>query len=121
MRQWHLLAMAEACEREKTLTNIGRLMGCSRQNVRRLADALERRGFVRTAAGPNNAVLLETTERRSGISPPWGRRTPPFSHACFPALRRRKRICFSPCSINCWTGWRQVEQLAESAPAESEV
>ena len=41
MRQWLLLAMAEICDKPKTLSNIGRLMGCSRQNVKNLAAALE--------------------------------------------------------------------------------
>lgn len=121
MRQWHLLAMAEACEREKTLTNIGRLMGCSRQNVRRLADALERRGFVRTAAGPNNAVLLETTERAERYLAAMGP-----THA---AVLTRLFSRFTPAEADTFfslfdkllDGVAQVEQLAESAPAEREV
>ena len=28
MRQWHLLAMTQVCEKPRTLTNIGELMGC---------------------------------------------------------------------------------------------
>ena len=33
MRQWHLLAMTQVCTPPRTLTSIGKLMGCSRQNV----------------------------------------------------------------------------------------
>lgn len=34
MKQWLLLAMTECCPEPRTLTNIGNLMGCSRQNVK---------------------------------------------------------------------------------------
>lgn len=61
MRQWLLLAMAEICEEPKTLTNIGRLMGCSRQNVKKLAAALEKKNFVRLLSGANNSTLVEIT------------------------------------------------------------
>ena len=40
MKQWLLLAMLECCDEPKTLSNVGRLMGCSRQNVKKLADSL---------------------------------------------------------------------------------
>ncbi len=39
MKQWLLLAMAECCPEPRTLTNIGELMGCSRQNIKKLAAA----------------------------------------------------------------------------------
>lgn len=63
MRQWHLLAMTQVCEKPKTLTEIGKLMGCSRQNVKNLASALRKKGFVDFAYGANNAVLIEITEK----------------------------------------------------------
>ena len=44
MKQWLLLAMAGSCPEPRTLTNLGTLMGCSRQNVKKLALALEKRG-----------------------------------------------------------------------------
>lgn len=62
MRQWLLLAMTEVCEEPRTLTNVGRLMGCSRQNVKNLAAALEKKNFVRLISGANNSVLIEPTE-----------------------------------------------------------
>lgn len=63
MRQWHLLAMTQVCEKPKTLTNIGMLMGCSRQNVKNLATALNKKGFVNFIYGANNSVLIEITEQ----------------------------------------------------------
>lgn len=63
MKQWLLLAMTACCPEPRTLTNVGSLMGCSRQNVKKLVSALEKKGFVRLKAGSNNAVLIELTER----------------------------------------------------------
>lgn len=63
MRQWHLLAMTSVCEKPRTLTNIGALMGCSRQNVKNLAAALNKKGFIDFVYGANNSVLIEITEK----------------------------------------------------------
>ena len=62
MKQWLLLAMAECCPEPRTLTNVGNLMGCSRQNVKKLALALEKKGFVRLLLSSNNSVIIELTE-----------------------------------------------------------
>ncbi len=62
MKQWLLLAMTECCPEPRTLTNIGNLMGCSRQNVKKLALALEKKGFVRLLSSSNNSILIELTE-----------------------------------------------------------
>ena len=51
MKQWLLLAMTECCPEPRTLTNVGNLMGCSRQNIKKLALALEKKGFVRLLLG----------------------------------------------------------------------
>lgn len=63
MKQWHLLAMVEFCPEPRNLTNIGNLMGCSRQNVKKLALALEKKGYVRLLFGDNNSVQIELTEK----------------------------------------------------------
>ena len=62
MKQWLLLAMTECCPEPRTLTNIGNLMGCSRQNVKKLALALEKKGFVHLLLSSNNSVLVQPTE-----------------------------------------------------------
>ena len=63
MKQWLLLAMAGSCPEPRTLTNLGAMMGCSRQNVKKLALSLEKQGYVRLVHGVNNSVHIELTER----------------------------------------------------------
>lgn len=63
MKQWHLLAMMECCPEPCNLTNTGNLMGCSRQNVKKLALALEKKGYVRLLFGDNNSVQIELKEK----------------------------------------------------------
>ena len=59
MKQWLLLAMAACCPEPRTLTDVGKLMGCSRQNIKKLALALEKKSFVRLVSGGNNSVCIE--------------------------------------------------------------
>lgn len=65
MKQWLLLAMAATHEGASTLTEIGRLMGCSRQNVKKIALSLEKKGFVRLEKkeGDSRAICLLQDER----------------------------------------------------------
>ena len=63
MKQWLLLAMAECCPEPRTLTNIGEMMGCSRQNVKKLAEALEKKGFVRLLPGKGRSIQVVLTEK----------------------------------------------------------
>lgn len=63
MKQWLLLAMATCCPEPRTLTKLGTLMGCSRQNVKKLALALEEQGFVRLIQGSNNSVQVQLTPK----------------------------------------------------------
>lgn len=63
MKQWLLLAMTACCPEPRTLTSIGNLMGCSRQNIKKLALALEKKGFVRLMSGGNNSVCIELTDK----------------------------------------------------------
>lgn len=61
MKQWLLLAMLECCDEPRTLSNVGRLMGCSRQNVKKLADSLVEKGYLTICSGRNHAVCLNPT------------------------------------------------------------
>lgn len=74
MKQWLLLAMTECCSEPRTLTNIGNLMGCSRQNIKKLALALERKGFVRFLLGANNSVCIELTDKVNAYAQEMGTR-----------------------------------------------
>ena len=74
MKQWLLLAMTECCPEPRTLTNIGNLMGCSRQNIKKLALALEKKGFVRLLFGANNSVCIELTDKINAYAKEMGER-----------------------------------------------
>lgn len=74
MKQWLLLAMAACCPEPRTLTNVGNLMGCSRQNIKKLALALEKKGFVRLLSGGNNSVQIELTNKVSQYAEEMGER-----------------------------------------------
>ena len=63
MKQWLLLAKTNYCKEPKTLTNVATLMGCSRQNVKKLSVALEKKGFVNLVSGSNNSVQIKLTEK----------------------------------------------------------
>lgn len=65
MKQWLLLTMTACCPEPRTLTNVGKLMGCSRQNIKKLALALEKKGFIRLSSGGNNSVCIELTDKVS--------------------------------------------------------
>ncbi|MGN1033316.1 MAG: MarR family winged helix-turn-helix transcriptional regulator [Intestinibacter sp.] len=47
MKQWLLLAVISTFKEPMSLSKIGELMGCSRQNVKKLATALEKKGFIK--------------------------------------------------------------------------
>lgn len=63
MKQWLLLAMMEGCPESPTLTNLGNIMGCSRQNVKKLATALEKQGFVTLSPGKSNSICVQQTKK----------------------------------------------------------
>lgn len=58
LKQFMLLAVARHSEESLTFTQLGELLGCSRQNVRKLAEALARKGFVRIEPSPEDARAL---------------------------------------------------------------
>lgn len=63
MKQWLLLAIVTICPPPRTLTSIGAIMGCSRQNVKKLAAALESRGYLIIEEGAGNSVRLQLTDK----------------------------------------------------------
>lgn len=68
MKQWLLLAMTACCPEPRTLTNVGKLMGCSRQNIKKIALLLEKKGFIRLVPGVNNSVHIELTDKANQYS-----------------------------------------------------
>lgn len=63
MKQWLLLAITSICPPPRTFTNIGAIMGCSRQNVKKLAATLESRGYLTIENGTGNSVRLSLTNK----------------------------------------------------------
>ena len=63
MKQWLLLVMTASCPEPRTLTSVGNLMGCSRQNVKKLAAALEHKDFIKLEQGSSNSLNIELTEK----------------------------------------------------------
>jgi DNA-binding MarR family transcriptional regulator len=63
MKQWLLLTIVSVCPTPHTLTNIGRMMGCSRQNVKKLVSILEAKDYIEIVKGNNNSVCIELTDK----------------------------------------------------------
>ena len=63
LKQFMLLTLVCQSEEAMTLTHLGKLLGCSRQNVKKLAEALQRKGFVslHPSAADSRAAVIEAT------------------------------------------------------------
>lgn len=46
LKQFMLLTMVRQSSEQLTFTHLGKLLGCSRQNIKKLAQVLEQKGFV---------------------------------------------------------------------------
>ena len=46
LKQFMLLTMVRQSKEQLTFTQLGKLLGCSRQNIKKLARTLEKKGFV---------------------------------------------------------------------------
>lgn len=62
-KQWLLLTMTSSIKKPLTLSAIGKIMGCSRQNVKQITDILKRKGFVEYCKieGDKNTVRVVPT------------------------------------------------------------
>lgn len=65
LKQFMLLSIARQSNEPLTLTQLGNLMGCSRQNVKKLADVLMKKGFIHIRQSPcdTRAVSIYPTEK----------------------------------------------------------
>ena len=63
VKQWLLLALMEQAPEQHTLTSLGSIMGCSRQNIKKLALGLEKKGYVRLVPGVGNSVSVVATDK----------------------------------------------------------
>lgn len=58
LKQFMLLSLVRQSREPLTFTQLGELLGCSRQNIKKLADALARKGFVALAPSAQDARAM---------------------------------------------------------------
>lgn len=65
LKQFMLLSIVRQSEEQLTFTQLGDLLGCSRQNVKKVADVLERKGFIVIQPSPLDmrAMSILPTEK----------------------------------------------------------
>lgn len=113
MKQWLLLAMLEQCPAPKTLTNVGKLMGCSRQNIKKLAAALAQKGYLTMTEGPNNAVCLEETEKVTAYSAQMDGRRNQVMQLLFADFSEAEISQFYSLHEKLYAGIQRVEEYAK--------
>lgn len=64
-KQWLLLTIASNVNEPPTLSEIGTVMGCSRQNVKQIADVLNKKGYLSFTKidGDKNALRIVPTQK----------------------------------------------------------
>ena len=78
LKQFMLLILAKQAQQPLTFTQLGELLGCSRQNVKKLAVQLEQKGFVsiqESPADPRACCLVLTSAMGAHMSEMEARRT----------------------------------------------
>lgn len=65
LKQFMLLSLIRQSDKPLTFTELGELLGCSRQNIRKLADVLSKKGFIRLEQNPRDprAMCICPTEK----------------------------------------------------------
>ena len=63
MKQWLMLALISKTDSKQNLSDIGKIMGCSRQNVKKLARPLQEKGYIEFVRGDNNSLNIITTDK----------------------------------------------------------
>lgn len=65
LKQFMLLSIVRQSETPLTFTQLGELLGCSRQNIKKLADVLAKKGFVAIQQSPHDprAICICPTEK----------------------------------------------------------
>lgn len=113
MKQWLLLAMTACCPEPRTLTNVGNLMGCSRQNIKKLALALEKKGFVRLLLGGNNSVHIELTDKVGKYAEEMGERHLQSLKLLFSDFSEDEIKLLFQLYAKLYTGMERVEEYVE--------
>lgn len=65
LKQFMLLSIVRQSKEQLTFTQLGNLLGCSRQNIKKLADALMKKGFITIQQSPSDtrAMCICPTEK----------------------------------------------------------
>lgn len=65
LKQFMLLSLARQSSDRLTFTRLGELLGCSRQNIKKLAEALMKKGFISIQQSPydSRAMCICPTEK----------------------------------------------------------
>ena len=113
MKQWLLIAMALNCPEPRTLTSIGKLMGCSRQNVKKLALVLESKGFIRLEQGFNNSLTIELSEQAERYFTQMQERYSKTMHLMFDDLSEEEIQQLYKLYGKLYAGIERVENYAE--------
>ena len=65
LKQFMLLSIVRQADEQLTFTQLGNLLGCSRQNIKKLADVLMKKGFIIIRKSPcdTRAMCICPTEK----------------------------------------------------------
>lgn len=65
LKQFMLLSLVRQSEEPMTFTRLGKMLGCSRQNIKKLADVLAKKGFITISQSPldTRAMCICPTEK----------------------------------------------------------
>ena len=65
LKQFMLLSIVRQSKEQLTFTQLGDLLGCSRQNIKKLADVLVKKGFITIRQSPHDtrAMCICPTEK----------------------------------------------------------
>lgn len=68
LKQFMLLSIVRQAKEQMTFTQLGEMLGCSRQNIKKLAEALVKKGFVSIEQSPQDtrAMCIWPTEKTEG-------------------------------------------------------
>ncbi len=58
LKQFMLLSIVRQSKEELTFTQLGNLLGCSRQNIKKLADVLMKKGFITIQQSPHDTRAM---------------------------------------------------------------
>lgn len=65
LKQFMLLTIVRQAREQLTFTQLGEILGCSRQNIKKLAEILEKKGFITIQQSPHDprAMCIYPTEK----------------------------------------------------------